>query len=49
MDIYVECGCCGHYHREEFTGDCRQDNERFTIMDLEEMGIPYDNIKELEA
>lgn len=24
------CGVCGNYHRKEFTGDCRDDNERFT-------------------
>jgi hypothetical protein len=24
-----ECGCCGQYHRPEFSGDCRDDGERF--------------------
>jgi hypothetical protein len=24
-----ECGCCGGYHRPEFSGDCREDAERF--------------------
>lgn len=26
---YFECGCCGSFHREDFTGDCREDSERF--------------------
>lgn len=25
----IECGCCGCFHREEYYGDCRNDNERF--------------------
>jgi hypothetical protein len=24
-----ECGGCDHYHRPEFRGDCRNDDERF--------------------
>jgi len=24
-----ECGCCGGYHRPDFHGDCRNDDERF--------------------
>ena len=27
--VYVECGCCGEYHRADFGGDCREDSERF--------------------
>ena len=42
--VYVECGCCGAFHREDFRGDCREDRERFAepgpdateIRDLEE-------------
>lgn len=26
---FVECGCCGAYHRADFYGDCREDSERF--------------------
>lgn len=26
---FVECGCCGSYHRVDFFGDCREDSERF--------------------
>lgn len=26
---FVECGCCGAYHRADFAGDCREDSERF--------------------
>jgi len=29
LDDLEECGCCGGYHRPEFSGDCRDDNERF--------------------
>ena len=28
------CGCCDHYHRTGFYGDCRDDSERFTLEDL---------------
>lgn len=24
-----ECGCCECWHRTDFTGDCREDSERF--------------------
>lgn len=27
---FVECGCCGAYHRIDFIGDCREDSERFS-------------------
>jgi hypothetical protein len=26
---FLECGCCGAYHRTDFWGDCREDSERF--------------------
>lgn len=29
LDHLVECGECGHHHREEYDGDCREDTERF--------------------
>lgn len=29
VNTFVECGCCGHYHRVDFTGDCREDSERY--------------------
>ena len=45
---YLECGCCEHYHREDYYGDCRNDAERFTLNDLEKMGISEDNIIEIE-
>ena len=25
----IECGCCSCWHRVDFHGDCRQDDERF--------------------
>lgn len=34
--VFVECGCCDHYHRPEFAGDCRNDSERFSTSDLED-------------
>lgn len=33
---YYECGICGHYHPLEWDGDCRDDANRFTIMEVEE-------------
>lgn len=27
-NTFVECGCCGAYHRTDFHGDCREDDER---------------------
>jgi len=33
---FEECGCCGHYHRATFRGDCREDSERFTIDEIPE-------------
>jgi hypothetical protein len=29
----VECGCCGCFHRRAYTGDCRNDAERFPTPD----------------
>lgn len=29
-----ECGICGHYHRAAWNGDCREDAERFTLDDI---------------
>ena len=29
VNTFVECGCCGAYHRIDFEGDCREDSERF--------------------
>jgi hypothetical protein len=31
---YIECGCCGAYHRTDFFGDCRNDAERFNLEDI---------------
>lgn len=33
---YVECGCCDCYHRVEYTGNCRNDEERFSVDELDE-------------
>lgn len=27
---FAECGSCGHYHPMNFSGDCRDDDNRFT-------------------
>jgi len=32
---FEECGCCGHRHRPEFSGDCRDDSERFADAELD--------------
>jgi len=34
VNTFIECGCCGHYHREDFRGDCREDSERYTVDQL---------------
>ena len=31
----LECGCCGFYHKEGYEGDCRNDNERYTLEEIE--------------
>ena len=46
---YLECGCCEHYHQEDFFGDCRNDAERFSLEDLENMGVSEENIVEIES
>ena len=28
-DAMVECSCCGYWHLKRFTGDCRDDDNRF--------------------
>ena len=45
---YFECSCCGYYHREDYHGDCRNDNKRFTLDQLESMGIAEDFIIDIE-
>jgi hypothetical protein len=45
---FIECGCCGHYHPIDFWGDCRDDSNRFHIVQLEEMGYSFDDILELD-
>ena len=37
---YYECGICDHLHAAWWDGDCRQDNARFTMEDLEDMHGP---------
>lgn len=32
---YYECGICGHIHPWEFNGDCRADDMRFTVNEIE--------------
>jgi len=29
VNTFIECGCCGCFHRTDFAGDCREDSERF--------------------
>jgi hypothetical protein len=51
MEKYIECGCCGHYHREGWYGDCREDSERFSMSYLEDNGLvawDMSNIIDLE-
>lgn len=41
---YYSCGICGHYHKAEWNGDCREDAARFSLDDLpdgwEEVPMP---------
>lgn len=37
---YEECGCCGHLHRPGYTGDCRNDEARFTFDQLDAVHGP---------
>lgn len=30
----IECGACEAYHRDEFAGDCRDDDERFPTWEV---------------
>lgn len=32
--IVYECGICGHYHPWEWSGDCRDDDNRFDWHEL---------------
>ena len=36
---FYECGSCGFFHPATFYGDCRDDNNRFTIEEAEQYGI----------
>jgi len=29
----IQCGCCDHWHRANYFGDCRNDAERFDDME----------------
>lgn len=35
---WIECGCCGAYHRYDYYGDCRNDEERFDSIPDEDEG-----------
>ncbi len=35
--MFYQCGCCEDYHRVDFFGDCRQDDERFDPYQLDAM------------
>lgn len=46
VNTFIECGCCGAYHRTDFHGDCREDSERYwdlpddaVIVDEERLGL----------
>jgi hypothetical protein len=46
---YIECGCCGCFHREDFGGDCQDDSERWTYQELLEYGISPNEIIEFDS
>lgn len=35
MTKFYDCGICGHWHPLEWSGDCREDANRFTTADLD--------------
>lgn len=35
--VYDECGGCGHFHLPSFSGDCRDNDNRFSAEDLDLM------------
>ena len=35
LPAYYECGICSQYHAASWTGDCRQDDARFNVEDLD--------------
>lgn len=41
VNTYIECGCCGAFHRTDFHGDCREDSERY-------LEVPEDGIEVFE-
>lgn len=48
VNAFYECGCCSAYHRIDFRGDCRDDNERIldlpddaVIVDIDEVNQSY--------
>jgi len=34
--VFLECGCCGCYHPLRWHGDCRDDNNRFGAIELDD-------------
>lgn len=38
----IRCGCCDHWHRVDYFGDCRNDAERFDDMEdaANRLGLP---------
>lgn len=34
--VFIECGCCGGYHPENFHGECRDNDNRFAPDKLDE-------------
>jgi len=40
--ILEECGCCGFYHRKGYEGDCRNDDERYNLEEIEFFSVTGD-------
>lgn len=34
--VFIECGCCGGHHPENFHGECRDNDNRFAPDQLDE-------------
>lgn len=50
MERIVQCGCCEQFHRADYTGDCRNDDERFESEEdaAERLGVSCLEVERLE-
>ncbi len=51
MVTYYECGICDHLHPIDFTGDCRDDSNRFTndVLTFDDTVITWEDRLAMDA